>query len=426
MTRTLRSEGLVQTNMFHVDKELVEHYNRALEKTTGRKTGLSSFSIDKRGESPEVEEELGKNYLQCSPSHRYLITVSPDQKNVDLIHEEFSFDNDIVNSLYDNFLPQISIATRIDGLYGQIDDGVRTYQSIDDLLLLRKVNLELHTPSRFLTKAVELQDYIKSLRDDPNLLIKNDSEVPKKILELIHEVGDITSYNLSAIGQNREVSTFYTRLFGGVYVFRDGPIKPTISVRRPGGAIRMRAESDGKRKVVVIHEEQETNPEGGPRVDYIPIDSKSDVIDFLIEEGYTTLSQELLATRLYRIEDITLLGNGYDVAKLSQEERALALSRCKMSQDWKELFMITKRMASGYSFESATENAKPDVKAILLETKQQKKPIHAVVENLLTRLWSYDYEKMFEHNLRDLEHVFERSDKMTQDYILNVLKQDKR
>ncbi len=100
MNRNLVTEGIINHNLFHVQGELVEIYNRALETLTGKRTELTSFYIDKRGESPEIEAELGKNTLQCSTSHRYMIILSPSQQSAGLVHEEFSFDNDMLDRLY--------------------------------------------------------------------------------------------------------------------------------------------------------------------------------------------------------------------------------------------------------------------------------------------------------------------------------------
>src|SRR3989344_6538070 len=88
---------LLYKNLFVVDGGLVEHYNRALQRLIDKQTSLKTFTIDKRGESPEIEEELGRDYLQLGPAHRFTIILSPQQSMALLIHPEFSYDNQVLD-----------------------------------------------------------------------------------------------------------------------------------------------------------------------------------------------------------------------------------------------------------------------------------------------------------------------------------------
>ena len=67
MLESLSRNGMLIETLFLVKGDLVENYNRALEAAIGKRTGQTSFYIDQRGESPELEEEFGKNYLQTAP-----------------------------------------------------------------------------------------------------------------------------------------------------------------------------------------------------------------------------------------------------------------------------------------------------------------------------------------------------------------------
>jgi len=137
MTRTLRTEGLLPP-LFPVEGRLVEYYNRALKQVTGIETSLSSFTVDMRGKSPEIAEELGDDYLQVSDAHRFMIIVSPEQMDAGMLQSEFSIDSDAIRRHYDHFLSGISIVTRVDGLYSELQDFVRTYSNPGDVLGLRE------------------------------------------------------------------------------------------------------------------------------------------------------------------------------------------------------------------------------------------------------------------------------------------------
>jgi len=428
--RTLRNVGLVGEKLFKVEGDLVNNYNRVLEKVTEKKTGLTSFSIDKRGISPEIEEELGRNYLQCGPANRYMVIVSPDQKDAELLDEEFSFDNALFDFLYEQYLPGISTVTRIDGLYGRINTGVSTYEALDDMLLLHGASIDLHTPSKFIHYAKELQLLVKRLESKPNLLVAKDSEVPKKILELVKLVGDIRGYNIGDLTAYHEVGTFCTRLFDGVHVFRETEHHAIRKkMKRPNGESANGSSDDflhsPPRATVIYNDKTNEKPQSGPLVDFIPINSTDKVVDFLVDKGYAKFSEELIQPRLARLEDLGLLKLGYFVHNISNEQRTRILNEEKQkvrTHEWVELNDIQKASVKGYNFESLVDKASPVIRAILLEPATADQYHVPVVANLLTGLWPWDLRAMYKHNRGDLEILFDSADEKMQDYIAHVLK----
>jgi len=94
--------NLLDRKLALVEGDLVENYNRALKAIIDKETSLKSFHVDKRGVSPEISKELGNDYLQCGPANRYIIVVTPDQKDASLLNEEYSFDHELFDSLYEN------------------------------------------------------------------------------------------------------------------------------------------------------------------------------------------------------------------------------------------------------------------------------------------------------------------------------------
>ena len=414
--------------LFLVEGDLVENYNRALECCIGKRTQKSSFHIDLRGEAPELEEELGTNYLQAGPAHRYCIIVSPEQKNTDLIHEEFSFDSDLLKGLYENFLPGISLATRVDGLYGEIDDGVRDFETLEDLMFVRKIHLELHTPSKFLSKCRALMQDVEQLKADPNLLVEDDSALPKKIVEQVKELGDVRDYDLRPIELTQERENFYTRLFGGVCVFRDVEWRQQEEKQAIYGLSGERITSlpddePEQTKSVVLYREKDYHPEDGPLVTFIPFHDKARVIDFLVSHRYAEYSYDLLETALSRLEDETLLSKGHDVTELDKQRRLQALSQYRdaMLPEWTELKDLKRQVSKGHSFEEKIQECSPVVKSMLLAPVPDGPGTVSVVEYTLTRLCEYLYEKMLRHNRRYLEGLYANADQHKQRYILKVL-----
>jgi hypothetical protein len=457
MEQTLTVTDILQTPLFQVEGDLVANYNRALEIVVGKKTALTAFHVDRRGESPELEAELGPNYLQSGPSHRYCIIVSPNQRDAGLIHEEFSFDREMLDFLYQNYASGISVATRVDALYGEIDDDVREYVTLEDLLLIKKVHIELTTPSGFLVKARELQQYVKQLQADPELLINDGSALPKTILKLVSEVGDVRNYNLSPIATTKELTTFYTRLFSGVCIFRHFEPKKTFDMKRPdqepylytlAGPIvtlkhqldeiakslepqEQRAQSAVQAvqqekiltKTVVIYQQKDYQPEDGPVVQFIPLQEKERIVQFLIENRYAAYSNDVFEQRLSRVEDETLLSKGLDVTEMGKEQRIQALftHRKDMLPEWYELKDVARKVGKGHEIAEIIPEYSATVKSMLLTTVSPDKDVARVVDHLLTRLYDFDYETMYTHNRRHLERIYEKADQNKQKYIRQVL-----
>lgn len=445
MLQPISRNGMIIEKLFLVEGDLVANYNRALEAVIGKRTQLTSFHIDKRGESPELEKEFGDNFLQAGPSHRYCVMVSPEQGEADLIHKEFSFDDEMLNALYKNYLPGISLATRVDGLYGEIDDGVNAFETFEDLLSVKRIRLEMHTPSNFLTTARTLLQHVEQLRRRPDLLLENNSELPRSILKLVGEVGDVRGYDLRPIQVTKELETFYSRLFGGVAVFRNVESRSPLPVTRPDlehfiydlsgdplaapqPELTMLPEQMGEMKTtpsktVVLYRKKEYHPEDGPSVQFIPFQETLRVIQFLRQYWYADFSRELLEPALTRIEDETLLSKGHDVTQMDRQQRAKALHQYQetMLPQWSELNAVKRNITKGHAFDDAAAACSPDVQAMLLTSTTNDAGMTDVVEYAITRLDETRYEKMFLYNRRHLERQYPLCDTNKQKYILDAL-----
>jgi hypothetical protein len=332
-------------------------------------------------------------------------------------------------------------------LYGELDDNVRAYETLDDLLLIKKVHLELHTPSSFLTKARELQKCVLQLRKNPDLLTKNDSALLKKILELVSEVGDVRNYNLSPIEATKELTTFYTRLFGGVCVFRNFESRNSFQMKRPDQEPYLykldddsviplydpledseeQEKSSGQErtglKTMVIYQQKDYQPEDGPVVQFIPLHDKERIIQFLVENRYADYSYDLLESRLSRLEDETFLCKEYDITQIGKEQQIQALHtyRESMLPEWYDLKEIKRKISKGHALAEIIQDYSADVKSMFLTPISENQDDSYVVEHLLTRLYDLDYEKMYTHNRRHLENIYKKAGENKQKYILHVL-----
>ena len=183
---------------------------------------------------------------------------------------------------------------------------------------------------------------------------------------------------------------------------------------------------NGKSKSMVIYHYEGYKPKAGPTVEFLQV-SSSKVVDFLIDNGYAVLSQEQIDPRLNRLEDQKLLELGLSVANMSSEQRQSFLHqhRDEMPNDWYELRNLQRQINLGHDFRLVVDKLGKEQRKMLLVPAEQDEPTTRIVNGLLTKLWPLDYEKMYQHNLRDLEHIFENlhEEPRTQDYIVKVLKE---
>jgi hypothetical protein len=442
MAETTGIDGLLNRNLVRVDGDLVANYNRSLEAAVGKTTKLAEFSIDKRGYSPEIAQELGSHYLQSSPANRFVIVITPEQRNADLIKEDFSYDNAVLDFLFKQHITCLESVTKVDGLYGKLVTGINSYDSMEDLLLLKGVDLELHTPSNFITQALDVQTSVKQLKADPNLLTSHDSELPKKLYELAKQVGDVRGYNISNMAVHAETGSFYTRLFDGVYVFNPfgpgtaKPKRPSRKMPKSSGNVSIflnknfviqqyAAEAPEEQKITVIYGDKSAKPKSGPKVQFISLSDTEDVIEYLITNNLAVFDEKLIQKRLSRLEDLALaeMVTGSELPPAYQRDRLLDQHKDELPTEWSDLRQMQREMIKGHDFNKLVLKASPEIQTMLLQPAQQQDDMHiGIVGHLLTKLWQYDYEAMRQYNPRDLEHAFEAADDKVKQYILSELK----
>lgn len=399
---------LIPYRLVKIDGELVEHYNRALDILIGKTTERSSFTVDKRGASPELEQELGANYLQNSPSHRYMIIVTPYQGEADLIYDEFSFDEQLVDYVFRNYLSVINAVTRVDSLYGEMDDGVMHFSGIEDTVLIRRLQVALDTPSPFLEKARQLQSLTEQLRENAGLLVADDSAVPKSILALVHEVGDIRSYNFMAMDVNWDVESYYSRLFGGVHVFRSLPGVQFKVMHLPvAGDYQEYLFKTQKRCQTMIIYDSDEKPADGPDVVYLHHEDKANIIEFLVQNQFAGFDETLVSRRIAEMEDFALAEQGGNPALLSDAQRHQALAKKpEMPALFEGLLKIQRDIGSGYRFFRLVQDLDPQIQALLLRPQDTHGVPVDVVGNLLCRWWPYDCSAMLAYDRLGLARHF--------------------
>ncbi|MDA7948931.1 MAG: hypothetical protein MPJ78_15825 [Hyphomicrobiaceae bacterium] len=217
----LIDNALIYGSMVHVDQpHLVERYNHALEALGIAKTKRPSFSIDATGFSPEIADDLDDvHYLDPMGVNRRFIIVSPEQAQHPVVNINFSSTIDFMRKFYERNAEAIKILTLKDVIYGEIENSTYSVNDIDDVLSIKRAKFRLHTHNQLLEKARELTTLVNRFKAEEESW--KDNALLNAILALAKECGD-TRYNRIVPRQlNFAANSFWTRHFGGVYVFHD-------------------------------------------------------------------------------------------------------------------------------------------------------------------------------------------------------------
>ena len=124
--KRLIEKGLMFGNLIPVvSPVLVERYNRALERLTGKRTALSDFHIDISGYSPEVGDEFDDDlYLNHQGVNRQFILLTTDQKTAPLLNAKFSTSRGILRQWIEANEAQLFALTARDAVAGELVNSV--------------------------------------------------------------------------------------------------------------------------------------------------------------------------------------------------------------------------------------------------------------------------------------------------------------
>ncbi len=202
------------------EPHLIERYNQALKGFGLPETKLKKFRIDMVGYSPEVAEELGdKSYLDPKLINRRFVILSPDQLKLPVIHTAFSNTGQLMHLFFEKNAKVIKVLTIKDVLYGEIEDSVLEAETIEDLLSIEQVEFKVFTANDLTAQATELRTLVDRLKKQPDAW-RNDKML-NRMVDLATSTGDIRQNRLVPEEVIFRQNTFWTRHFGGLYIFID-------------------------------------------------------------------------------------------------------------------------------------------------------------------------------------------------------------
>lgn len=229
----LIQRGLMFGNLIPVTSPiLVERYNRALKRLTGKTTSLTDFHIDISGYSPEVGDALGDDlYLNHHGVNRQFILLTTEQKTAPLLNAKFSTSRGILRQFIDANEAQLFALTARDAVAGELVNSVFALDHPSRLLDIGTVTIEADTTDGAVASATRLGGMIDQFMTQEGAW--HDDVLIAKMIGLAKDTGDITRNPLTLNTMAFEQANFWTAHLGGVYLFRDVKMPGAIAM---GGA----------------------------------------------------------------------------------------------------------------------------------------------------------------------------------------------
>ncbi|MEO6300862.1 MAG: DUF6638 family protein [Paracoccaceae bacterium] len=227
--KRLIEKGLMYGNLIEVSSPaLVERYNRAMKALCGKTTALTDFHIDLSGFSPEVADELGDDlYLNPNGCNRQFILLTTAQKNAPLLNMVFSTARGMLRQFIEANEGQLFALTARDAVMGALQSSVYEIGTPAKLLDLRQVTIEADTTGGHVAAAGQLAGLIERFRTEPDGW--RDDVLIAGMIELAKKTGDVTRVPITLKPMTFPQGSFWTSLFGGIYLFRDVKFPGMIS-----------------------------------------------------------------------------------------------------------------------------------------------------------------------------------------------------
>lgn len=219
--KRLIERGLMFGNLIRISSPaLVDRYNRALKQLTGKKTRLKSFHVDISGYSPEVGDSLKDHlYLNEGGCNRQFILLTTEQKTAPLLNAQFSTSRGILRQFIEENEVQLFALTAKDAVAGELLNSVYSVTEAVQLFDIRQIKIEADTIEAHVKSAEDLAQKIEQFRNGDDAWW--DDVLIAEMIGLAKKTGDVTRAPLRLKQMKFKQDNFWTKHFGGLYVFRN-------------------------------------------------------------------------------------------------------------------------------------------------------------------------------------------------------------
>lgn len=217
----LIQRGLMFGNLVEVrSPALVARYNAALKLLIGKETKLKDFHIDLSGYSPEIGDEFGDHlYLNQGGCNRQFILLTTEQKRAPLLNAQFSTSRRILRQFIEENEAELFALTARDAVGGELENSVFSVSDPAQLLDIRAIVVRADTTQSHVANAEALSEKITDFKTRADAWW--DDVLIAEMIDLAKKTGDVTRNPVTLKASKFQQNDFWTKHFGGLYVFRD-------------------------------------------------------------------------------------------------------------------------------------------------------------------------------------------------------------
>jgi len=214
----LKQSELFGAALVPVTGALVERYNKCLSFIGTAPTQLRSFHIDAMGWSPEIAEEKDNFlYLNAGEANPNAIILSPKQNEKPAYSAFHSFDREIMNLVFKKHKNTIKDITRDAAICVDLDQYIDAFYEPEDLLKYNQITVDFSIVDDLYSIQQKQLELVSTFHEGDNFL---DEKLHLQILASARKHGDLRSRTLHMESIDYKTNSFYTKAFGGVFVFR--------------------------------------------------------------------------------------------------------------------------------------------------------------------------------------------------------------
>ena len=209
---------------------LVERYNAALMRAGLSPTTLQAFDVDGRGWSPQVAAEKNNPfYLSHGGAVQFGITLTPDQTVLPVFRPFYSFERTVIDGMRETHARAIADLTSRAALLWEIDIGVSSITSIEDVIAAHHVFVTVEDSTGIMKVASAQRELVTAFAEKP--LAWSNAELRQQIILSGKEHGDFRFRSVTIPRSAVTTRCFYAEVFGRTFVFQfEGAKRPTIIV----------------------------------------------------------------------------------------------------------------------------------------------------------------------------------------------------
>jgi len=408
--KKLKQAKLYQPNAIEVSGFLVERYNKCLNLLGLTPTKLTSFTIDGKGWSPEIATEKGEvHYLNNGDANPYAIIISPLQKGKWVYEPFHSFDKELMDLIFENYEDEIKDITKESALTIDFNQGIDVFYETFDLLNYKDITIYFNLINDLHKIQEEQQELVTTFNENNNFV---NEKLHQKILKSVKKYGDLRTRNLNLKALVYETSSFYTKAFGGVFVFKDFPSPILVFESKEW---RNKAIKNSTYEVIIFHKDD--NELLAKLKDYIVIEYNLDSI--IKTERYKRVKKHVFSQMLKEtqhpmqdiLSNVNLFKNYLNKLDIDARKYLMCVERYVEKSDIDSSVKITT-----FIYEDILE-AMYEPHSSLLEDEK------TLIWKLLVKIAPKDPVNMFKYDKNTFYKNYENWNESYKDWIIeNILK----